>query len=259
MRCNTPMHAVFKSDKGKVRQANEDSGGLFYNQGEQLLAVVADGMGGHQAGDVASRMATKHMQSYWEDTEPFYDVQELEVWLDTVVQEVNDVLVDHAASDLECSGMGTTLVAAAFIGQTIVVANVGDSRLYQITPNTIEQKTQDHSFVNELVHQGHITEEEAESHPKKNILTRALGTAEEIIVDIISYPAQSPVYSLLCTDGLTNKLSNDELLHIVQTSETIDDGVEQLIARANELGGEDNITAILVELSFNESGDSTWS
>ncbi|MDQ0159142.1 Stp1/IreP family PP2C-type Ser/Thr phosphatase [Alkalibacillus salilacus] len=253
------MHAVFKSDQGKVRQANEDSGGLFYNHGNQLLAVVADGMGGHQAGDVASSMATKYMQSYWEDTEPFYDVQELEVWLDAVVQEVNDVLVDHAASDLKCSGMGTTLVAVAFIGQTVVAANVGDSRLYQITPNTIEQKTQDHSFVNELVHQGHITEEEAESHPKKNILTRALGTAEEIVVDIISYSVQSPAYSLLCTDGLTNKLSNDELLHIVQTNETIDTSVEQLIVRANELGGEDNITAILVELSFNESGDSSWS
>ncbi|GEN44866.1 Stp1/IreP family PP2C-type Ser/Thr phosphatase [Alkalibacillus haloalkaliphilus] len=249
------MHAVFKTDKGKIREANEDFGGVFFNEDDQLLAIVADGMGGHQAGDVASRLAVEQMKGYWESTRVFTDVKELEVWLETVVKEVNDDLKDHAQNNEECKGMGTTLIAAAVLNNEIVVAHIGDSRLYHVTEETIEQKTTDHSFVNELVLQGHITKEEAESHPRKNVLTRALGTEEEVNVDTLSYEWQNDTYCLLCTDGLTNKLPDEDILHIVNRSMSNEEKVDQLLEEANQRGGEDNITVALISL---ESGDQTW-
>ncbi|MET3682087.1 protein phosphatase [Alkalibacillus flavidus] len=253
------MQAVYKSDKGQIRETNEDSGGLFYNRGGQLLAVVADGMGGHQAGDVASQMATEEMKSYWEEAEAFNDIRELDVWLDTVIQTMNDTLRDYAQQRQELAGMGTTLVAAAFVNQTVVVAHVGDSRLYHVTNETIEQKTYDHSFVNELVLQGQITQEEAEYHPKKNILTRALGTSESIAVDVVDYEWHETGYVLLCTDGLTNKVSDRDLLDMLLKHDTIEQSVDELLHEANERGGDDNITAIVVELTPDEAGDPTWS
>ncbi|GAA0460870.1 Stp1/IreP family PP2C-type Ser/Thr phosphatase [Alkalibacillus silvisoli] len=252
------MHAVFKTDKGKIREANEDFGGVFYNTDRQLLAIVADGMGGHQAGDVASRLAVEKLKEYWEAALAFKDSEELEVWLETVIKEANDVLKEHAQNNTECKGMGTTLIAATILGEQIVVAHIGDSRLYHITEETIEQKTEDHSFVNELVLQGQITKEEAESHPRKNVLTRALGTEDEVSVDTLTYPWQSGSYCLLCTDGLTNKLSDGDILDIVSKNETEEEKVDKLLNEANHRGGEDNITVALISFTDVESGDGTW-
>ncbi|WP_188205758.1 Stp1/IreP family PP2C-type Ser/Thr phosphatase [Alkalibacillus aidingensis] len=253
------MHAVFKTDKGKIREANEDAGGIFYNVDGQLLAVVADGMGGHQAGDVASRLAVEHLREEWEHMNQFTDVNELKDWLENVITDTNEVLKQHAEIHQECAGMGTTLIAASVIDQQVIAGHIGDSRLYHIHDGEIDQKTDDHSFVNELVLQGHITKEEAESHPRKNVLTRALGTENEVTVDTLSFDWEDHSYCLLCTDGLTNKLSDSELLDRLIEEESMENKVDNLLNEANQRGGEDNITVALIQLSHDEEGDSSWS
>ena len=180
------MKMVFMTDKGKVRHHNEDNGGIFHNQTEQILTVVADGMGGHRAGDVASEMTVTELQRLWETAPEIETADQAESWLIKSIKQVNTTLYEHAKSHTECDGMGTTIVAVIITKLFITVAHIGDSRCYILNEAGFSQITEDHSLVNELVRSGEITKEDAENHPRKNVLLRALGTEKIVELDIKS-------------------------------------------------------------------------
>ncbi len=198
------MKGVFKTDQGQVRNHNEDSGGIFYNRDGELLAIVADGMGGHQAGDVASQMATTFVQEKWEKTEAFSSPEAIETWMNEMVADMNAAILRHSQEHEECAGMGTTAVMAVCTDAYAVISHIGDSRCYVWKENGLHQVTEDHSLVNELVRSGQITKDEAEEHPRKNVLLKALGTEEHAAADVQTIEWGAGNKLLLCSDGLTN-------------------------------------------------------
>ncbi|MGM9928895.1 MAG: Stp1/IreP family PP2C-type Ser/Thr phosphatase [Bacillus sp. (in: firmicutes)] len=239
------MEAVFKTDRGKVRQHNEDNGGVFQNN-EGMLVLVADGMGGHRAGDVASRMTLEHLQQAWSRASNLTTPDAVEAWLKETISDANDIVYKHAESHLECQGMGTTIVAAVCTGGFTTIAHIGDSRCYICNENGFKQVTEDHSLVNELVRTGQISREDAEHHPRKNVLLRALGTEETVVSDITTIIFEEGDYLLLCSDGLSNKVSEQEMMHVIQLDISLDEKVMELIRKANDAGGEDNISLVLL-------------
>ncbi|OZU90367.1 protein phosphatase [Virgibacillus indicus] len=240
------MKSHFLTDTGKVRSHNEDSGGIFYNTTGQMLAVIADGMGGHQAGDVASEMATTLIKNEWEECSEMRSPEESAAWLSKTIAYLNKEIYAHATQNEECFGMGTTIVIMICIEDIITVAHIGDSRCYILNENGFNQITEDHSLVNALVQSGQITKDDALSHPRKNIVLKALGTEEQIEPDIQTLELEQDNKILLCTDGLTDKVQDAELLEIIQTSEDIETAGKSMIESANDRGGDDNITLILL-------------
>jgi PPM family protein phosphatase len=242
------MKAVFRSDKGKIRQHNEDNGGLFLNQANQSLAIVADGMGGHRAGDVASEMTILKLREFWEETMVIENATQAENWLKRHIDQVNKILFEHSRENEECEGMGTTIVAVILTESFFTVAHIGDSRCYILNKNGFSQITEDHSLVHELVRSGEITIEDAENHPRKNVLLRALGTESSVSMDIKTLLFEEEDVLLLCSDGLSNKVTKVELIDVLQNKKSIDERASSLINLANDHGGEDNITLIIIEL-----------
>lgn len=250
------MESVFLSDRGKVRTHNEDNGGVFFHNKDLALAVVADGMGGHQAGDVASEMAISELEKLWslERIEQLSSPEKIEAWLKASVENVNASIYQYAKGHDECQGMGTTLVAAVLTKEFITIGNIGDSRCYILNNNGFAQITDDHSLVYELVRSGQISVEDAKHHPRKNVLMRALGTEETVIVDIKTLEWEERDILLLCSDGLTNKVTVEEIDNILREESIVETKAHELIRRANEAGGEDNITVALVKYESTESG-----
>ncbi|MDX7995637.1 protein-serine/threonine phosphatase PrpC [Bacillus subtilis] len=251
------MLTALKTDTGKIRQHNEDDAGIFKGKDEFVLAVVADGMGGHLAGDVASKMAVKAMGEKWNEAETIPTApSECEKWLIEQILSVNSKIYDHAQAHEECQGMGTTIVCALFTGKTVSVAHIGDSRCYLLQDDDFVQVTEDHSLVNELVRTGEISREDAEHHPRKNVLTKALGTDQSVSIDTRSFDIEPGDKLLLCSDGLTNKVEGTELKDILQSDSAPQEKVNLLVDKANQNGGEDNITAVLLELALHvEEGE----
>ncbi|AFI28259.1 MULTISPECIES: protein-serine/threonine phosphatase PrpC [Bacillus] len=251
------MLTALKTDTGKIRQHNEDDAGIFKGKDEFVLAVVADGMGGHLAGDVASKMAVKAMGEKWNEAETIPQApSECEKWLIEQILSVNSKIYDHAQAHEECQGMGTTIVCALFTGKTVSVAHIGDSRCYLLQDDDFIQVTEDHSLVNELVRTGEISREDAEHHPRKNVLTKALGTDQSVSIDTRSFDIEPGDKLLLCSDGLTNKVEGTELKDILQSDSAPQEKVNLLVDKANQNGGEDNITAVLLELALHvEEGE----
>lgn len=245
------MLTALKTDTGKIRQHNEDDAGIFKGKDEFVLAVVADGMGGHLAGDVASKMAVKAMGEKWNEAETAPTApSDCEKWLIEQILSVNSKIYDHAQAHEECQGMGTTIVCALFTGKTVSVAHIGDSRCYLLQDGDFVQVTEDHSLVNELVRTGEISREDAEHHPRKNVLTKALGTDQSVSIDTRSFDIEPGDKLLLCSDGLTNKVEGTELKDILQSDSAPQEKVNLLVDKANQNGGEDNITAVLLELAL---------
>ncbi len=246
---------VFLTDRGRVRSHNEDNGGIFVNKDGTMLAVVCDGMGGHQAGEVASERAVSHIKEMWEETIHISSPEPAEIWLKTFILQTNQLLFEHANSHEECLGMGTTIVAAILGDSFVTLAHVGDSRIYLISENGAKQLTEDHTFVNELVKTGQISKEDAEHHPRKNVILQALGTEKSVKIDIKTITYDDPGYMLLCSDGLTDKVNDREIVEVLNNgSQTLSAKAEELIRRANHYGGEDNITVAILELSVSEAG-----
>lgn len=241
------MKAVFMTDRGKVRLHNEDNGGIFINPVGQRLAIVADGMGGHRAGDVASGMTINHLKELWVAAPKVLTAEEAENWLKKAVIEVNQQLFQHSLNNTECEGMGTTIVAAICTEIFASVVNIGDSRCYILNESGFKQLTEDHSLVNELVRSGQISREDAEHHPRKNVLLRALGTEDSVEMDLKTITFEEGDALLLCSDGLSNKLSLDEMGSILTNDLTLEEKAAEFISRANLYGGEDNITLAIVE------------
>jgi protein phosphatase len=225
------------SDLGRQRQGNEDN---YYVRAP--LFVVADGMGGAQAGEVASELAVRQFERGLPDGREPADA------LVGTIKEANAEIHEQARTDPDRAGMGTTVTAAYVHGDTVVVAHVGDSRCYLLRDGDLIRLTRDHSLVGELVARGKLTEEEAESHPQRSVITRALGAYPDVEVDIEAFPARAGDVFLLCSDGLTGMVHEPELKQLLGGERSLQDIGRTLIAAANEAGGRDNITVILFRL-----------
>jgi serine/threonine protein phosphatase PrpC len=229
---------AYRSDTGRQRTANEDS---FFAGG--ALFAVADGMGGAQAGEVASRIAAEQFEAAERrEGEP------AEAFLRRVIQEANGRIHALAQHDSTRSGMGTTLTALLVDGDDVVIGHVGDSRAYLLRDGELRMLTSDHSLVEELRRQGRISEEQAADHPQRSIITRALGPEAQVQVDTFSFSARPGDVFLLCSDGLTTMVKDPGIEALLGGSEHLDDGVAALVAAANEAGGRDNITAVAVRV-----------
>ncbi|MBV7391763.1 ribosomal RNA small subunit methyltransferase B [Enterococcus sp. AZ103] len=239
------MEIQFQSDIGKRRHTNQDYANVFTNQADLKLAILADGMGGHQAGDVASKMIVDGLGEAWSQSN-ISDDQTINEWFVTEIQKENETIYHEGNTNESLKGMGTTIVSAALFEDGFTLAHVGDSRAYQISEDTIVQLTDDHSLVNELVKSGEITEEMAAVHPQKNILTRSIGVFGSVEVDVSEFTYQTGDYLLLCSDGLTNMVSEEDILVTITSDLTIEEKTKSLISAANEAGGSDNITVLLI-------------
>ncbi len=243
------MRVGVYTDKGKVRQVNEDS---YYIPGDMdndiRLFVVADGMGGHNAGDIASKVAievvTRYILRNFGDCDK--DKDNLLSLLKDGIVLANQSIYEKSLTDPQVKGMGTTLIVVLIYSGRLYIAHVGDSRVYVLRKNSIYQVTRDHSFVEELVESGQITREQAASHPQKNIITRALGSEELVDIDVSVRRFFRNDTILLCTDGLTNMVSDEEIRQKAQSIESCQQLAEELVYMANEAGGIDNITAVVV-------------
>lgn len=247
------MNIGIKSHIGNVRKANEDYTAHFYNSDQQLLAILCDGMGGHNAGDVASEMAAVHMGHAWEST-AWMSLDETKQWVYEEINKENSRIYNKSLQYKDLEGMGTTLVASAFLEGRALVANVGDSRAYLLESQTLKQITEDHSFVNELMKRGEITEEESIKHPNRNVLMRSLGVNETIDVDFFDVAFEKGNSLLLCSDGLSNSLTHETMENILLKDVSAQEKAETLVSQALEQGGHDNISVLLIE-STKEGGE----
>ena len=243
------MKTFSMTDVGMVREVNEDCVFASPNPIGNLpnLFVVADGMGGHNAGDYASNLAVEVVRkSIAENTS-----SEPEALIREAIASANQTLLEKAKKDSRLKGMGTTLVVATVIEQTLYFANVGDSRLYLLNKG-IKQLSKDHSLVQEMLRLGGINREEAKHHPDKNIITRAVGAKEELEIDFFEYRLKKKDCIVMCTDGLSNMVDDEEIFRVVKSARDIVEVTEQLIETAKQNGGSDNIGVVVVEPFANE-------
>jgi protein phosphatase len=227
------------SDTGRRRRRNEDN----YVVAPPLFGV-ADGMGGAQAGEVASQLAASALEAG--------DPEALEgtTRLDALIQEANRRIYDRASTDPTASGMGTTMTVALVEGMTVAIGHVGDSRAYLVRDEQMEQLTEDHSLVNELLKTGKLSEEEAHVHPQRSVITRAVGTDPDVDVDGFTIDAEEGDVFLICSDGLSDMVEDEQILEVLhQNRDDLDRAVKELVSAANKGGGEDNITAIAFRIS----------
>lgn len=236
------------SDIGKKRTVNEDRAAVFTKENGTMLAVIADGMGGHQGGDFASSTAIRILgEQFMKLDDTMFQYEDWTEWLKECIFGINRKLYDYANDNESFKGMGTTLEVVLIHERSCLISHIGDSRIYALTRKDINQLTDDHSYVNVLIKSGEITQEEAAIHPQRNLIMKALGSERTIDPDFFSIGIEEEMYLLLCTDGLSNKVDNEEIRQIVLSNTTMRKKVETLVARANELGGEDNISVILLQ------------
>ena len=234
------METFYQTDTGIVRDHNEDSVIILSNENATLMAV-ADGMGGHRAGEVASSIVIKNISDRFKNG--FFNLNKPEAveWIKEVVNESNSLIFKYAEDNPESKGMGTTLVLAIITSEYILFGNIGDSSGFVMKDNIIHKVTKDHTLVNLLLEAGELTEEEAENHPKKNILMNALGINDPIEIDIFDCNIDIDEI-LLCSDGLTNMLTNENIERVLNGDGTLEEKVIKLIKKANNRGGTDNIS-----------------
>lgn len=240
----------YATDVGRVRPHNEDAVHIFENN-ETLVMVVADGMGGHASGDVASQMAIEQVKQLFSDDLYFKSKEAAGVWISQILEQVNDNILTYAAKH-NARNMGTTLVMAVITKTFVVVANIGDSRAYVLAFDKLRQITKDHTFVRELVEKGQISERAAKVHPNKNVINKALGANALLEFDLLTIEHYDIEAILLCTDGLTGLIEDQEILAVLKTEAPSAVKVARLIAKANARGGRDNVSVALAE--FKEGG-----
>lgn len=241
------MEFVHRTDVGKKRNINEDYLDIIEKAEHFHLAVLADGMGGHNAGDVASELAVRYLTDRFEKSELHVDSEasHVSVWLKEAYEGANERISRIAESDPNCKGMGTTLIAAVFQGNQVTLAHIGDSRVYLFSKGEIKPLTKDHSYVNVLLDSGEINEEQARNHPRKNMLMKAIGTELSIDPDILSMKLRQGEVILMCSDGLSNMVSTEQMVHILSEDVSLEAKVDAFVKLANAEGGEDNISIIL--------------
>ncbi|WEV70337.1 Stp1/IreP family PP2C-type Ser/Thr phosphatase [Lactobacillus sp. ESL0785] len=245
------IKTAYASSIGRIRKSNQDFVQVFKNKSAATMAVVCDGMGGHQGGDVASTMAVSHLGHSFSMTD-FDDCISAHKWLEVQLNTENETILKTADRFPDLNGMGTTIVVAIAFKHAALIAHLGDSRAYSYTNGQFTQLVEDHSLVNELVKMGQITKQQAKHHPQKNIITQALGVSSTIDPEFRQIELHDNDIILLCTDGLTNSLSDPQIQQILATKDlSLKDRCHKLINEANRLGGGDNITVCLVT---NEGG-----
>lgn len=245
------MKSFYLTDAGKVRDHNEDSVIITKNNGNDYLMAIADGMGGHSAGEVASSIAISYLGKHFKDT--FLNMSKVDAvnWIRNSVDEINTLIFQHEKTHPESKGMGTTLVLAILTKDYLLFGNVGDSSGFVLKDDKLHKVTYDHTLVNLLVSAGELTKEEASVHPKKNVLMKALGAALEVDVDIFDCDMDVSQI-LLSSDGLTNMLTKEQIEKVLLGEEDVEDKVIRLINKANNRGGTDNIS---VAYLIREEGD----
>ncbi|MCT4544231.1 MAG: Stp1/IreP family PP2C-type Ser/Thr phosphatase [Vallitalea sp.] len=237
------MKAIGKTHIGKIRDINQDS---FYISNDKIgslpnLYIIADGMGGHKAGEYASMCAVEEFVKYIEANNDSY----ISNAFINGINYINKFIYNKSVTDEAYSGMGTTFIVCSIENDKLYVANVGDSRLYLIN-DTIKQITIDHSLVEEMISTGKLTRLEGKNHPNKNIITRAVGVDESIECDIFTLNITEKEYILMCSDGLTNMLEDETILNVVGSNKKQEDKLDELITLALNNGGTDNIATVLI-------------
>ena len=246
------IKTAYASSIGRIRKSNQDSVQVFENKNKVTLAIVCDGMGGHQGGDVASTMAVSHLGHSFAATD-FTDCRRAKNWLDVQLSSENETILKTADRFPDLNGMGTTIVLAIVFDHEALIAHLGDSRAYSYANGNFSQLVEDHSLVNELVKMGQITKQQAKNHPQKNIITQSLGVSGTIDPEYRQVNLKEHDLLLLCTDGLTNSLTDPQIQQILATRGlSLKDQCHKLINEANRLGGGDNITVCLIS---NEGGE----
>lgn len=248
------MKTCYLTDSGKVRTHNEDSVTILKNSNNEYLLMVADGMGGHRKGEVASSIAVTHLGKRFTEITSVGNKIDAINWLNDNVSEMNNSILDYTSKNEDSVGMGTTFVVALLTKDYLIFGNIGDSSGYVIKNQKLHKVTKDHTLVNLLVQAGNLTEEEAKCHPKKNVLMRALGATEKVeldVFDILDYKALDGI--MLSSDGLTTMLTDEQIEKVLIDKElTPDEKVEKLIRKCNARGGLDNISVAYLDL---EKGD----
>lgn len=246
------MRSVGKTDIGLVRKVNEDSFLCEQLMGidNTYLYIVADGMGGHNAGEVASSMAVQEVASYIKKNIKVLMTgdKEIQNLIRNAILYANNKVYKTSIKKSNCLGMGTTLSMVLTKGSRAYIGHVGDSRIYLIRENEISRLTEDHSLVAELIKQGTIKPEEANNHPQKNVITRALGTEYSIESDISRWDMKYGDLILICTDGLSNVVYEKDMVCVLEGTSDLNEACELLIEKAKEKGGFDNITAIVIQM-----------
>lgn len=242
------MISFGKTDKGKKRKRNEDA--IFYSDHPigclTNLYIIADGMGGHKAGAFASDFA---VHSFVDFVKKFNVTEQNKVpicIIDEGINYINNILHKKAEKDIHLYKMGTTFVVATIVENKLYIGNIGDSRLYIIN-HTIQRITKDHSLIEEMIHTGYITREQAKEHPDRHIITRAVGIENNVKADIFEIPLKNDDIVLMCSDGLTSMLDDQEIKNIIVNNKELEKSVNQLINMANEKGGNDNISVIVIK------------
>lgn len=242
------MRSFYLTDPGKIRDHNEDSVIIVKNGNNEYLMAVADGMGGHSAGEVASSIAISYLGKHFNET--FLNMSKVDAvnWIRDSVSEINTLIFQYEKEHPESKGMGTTLVLAIVTKEYILFGNIGDSSGFVIKNEKLHKVTYDHTLVNLLVSAGELTKEEAKEHPKKNVLMKALGANDPIDVDVFDCDMDIKEI-LLCSDGLTNMLDKEQIERVLLGDSDIEDTVIKLIRKANNRGGTDNISVAYLILT----------
>mgnify|MGYP004665045795 FL=1 len=240
------MKSFYLTDAGKVRSHNEDSVIIVRNQNDDYLLAVADGMGGHRCGEVASSIAISYLGKHFQETFRNMNKEDAVEWIRQSVKEINHLIFNHAEEHPESKGMGTTLVLAISTNDYVLFGNIGDSSGFAMKDNHIHKITYDHTLVNLLVTAGELTEEQAKDHPKRNVLMKALGANDPIEIDIFDCDIEVSDI-LLCSDGLTNMLDQESIERVLLSDYSVEDKVIRLIKKAINRGGTDNVSVAYLE------------
>ncbi|WP_124057655.1 Stp1/IreP family PP2C-type Ser/Thr phosphatase [Vaginisenegalia massiliensis] len=247
------MKIKIHSSIGKRRTTNQDYADYFTNQFQQTIFVLCDGVGGHQAGDVASKLTTEFIGQKFTSLTEAMTAETLQNWLNQTIVEVNHFIYEKSLEKASLEGMGTTLVVAIKVDNQVLIGHVGDSRAYVYHDGHLRQITEDHSLVNELIKTGEITPEEGVNHPRRNVVTRSIGGTDEVEAEFNWISLDQIEILMLCSDGLTNMVSEEDLIQYFAQSRKQGDFGQLLIDAANEAGGADNITVVLVtDLTLDE-------
>ncbi len=245
------MEFSYLTDPGQVRDHNEDSVTIVKNNSGEILMAVADGMGGHKGGEIASSIAITHIGKRFIDTSSVGNKEDAINFLKEIVSEANMLLYRYTEENPESLGMGTTIVMALLTDEFLLFGNIGDSSGFVIKNKKIYKITNDHTLVNLLVKSGEITEEEAKDHPRKNVLMRALGANISVEMDVFDVERDVSAI-LLCSDGLTNMLDDTQIENVLNSDIDIDAKVQKLIDKANNRGGTDNISVAYLQKEENK-------
>ncbi|HFI0462825.1 TPA: Stp1/IreP family PP2C-type Ser/Thr phosphatase [Streptococcus suis] len=241
------------SSVGRRRTSNQDYADFFTNKHGQTLMVLCDGVGGHQAGDVASYKTTEFLGQVFKDQDQALTLASVQSWMKTAIDQVNQYIYQASKADNQLQGMGTTLVLASIVEDHLIIGHVGDSRAYIFKNDQLIRMTEDHSLVNELIKSGEITLEEGLSHPQRNVVTQSIGGTSQVKAEIKVLSVEDIQVVMLCSDGLTNMVDEMKLLEMFKKDRHDPEFAQKLIDAANEAGGADNITVIIAtELDYEE-------